>query len=415
MASSGQQKEVVKLRFSKAKASVLALSLSLAVSGSVFAATSGEEEDSIGWSELQEDASNYDWTISDDKLATGNLKDNVFEEVIKKNDFDNKMSARGLSAHLPYIVETSGISGGSGYPGGYCVFGTGEIDFLNLVHLEKKDYVPEAEKRDNRAQNIYNNSLIAGSFVLKTSLAYADEWRELWDRNENIQSGAASMEGDQQAIAILAGEIIGNNIDAYYATKGDTNGIEFLDNTPYLSSGGILGIFRRSYYRSSGATDELNTNGSKSRFFKVEEKIKKNAGGKTEIKSLESPMLFLNGSRNVPYSSPSDVRRDVDNYERVLYVHGQIAQAMHDGTWKRSNAVLKRESELFSEDLDDNMLYLCLPMKQSKLKNTSWEKWMIVDKFYIPKQYQYDEDNAPSEVEEELEKMNSLLDSMPLS
>ena len=40
---------------------------------------------------------------------------------------------------------------------------------------------------------------------------------------------------------------------------------------------------------------------------------------------------------------------------------------------------------------------------------------MIVDKFYIPKQYQYDEDNAPSEVEEELEKMNSLLDSMPLS
>ena len=64
MAGSGQQKEVVKLRFSKAKASVLALSLSLAVSGSVFAATSGEEEDSIGWSELQEDASNYDWTIS---------------------------------------------------------------------------------------------------------------------------------------------------------------------------------------------------------------------------------------------------------------------------------------------------------------------------------------------------------------
>ena len=123
-------------------------------------------------------------------------------------------------------------------------------------------------------------------------------------------------------------------------------------------------------------------------------------------------MLFLNGTRNVPYSSPSDVRRDVDNYERVLYVHGQIAQAMHDGMWTRSNAVLKRESELFSKEPNDDMLYLCLPMKQSKLKDASWEEWMIVDKFYIPKQYQYDKDNAPSEVEEELEKLDSLLNAM---
>ena len=109
----------------------------------------------------------------------------------------------------------------------------------------------------------------------------------------------------------------------------------------------------------------------------------------------------------------SDIRRDVDNYERVLYVHGQIAQAMHDGTWKRSNAVLKRESELFSKEPNDDMLYLCLPMAQSKLGYPSWEKWMVVDKFYIPKQYQYNKDDAPSDVEEEQEKLDSLLDAMP--
>lgn len=413
MASSGQQKEVVKLRFSKAKAAILALSLSLAVGGTVFAATSGEEEDSYAQGLLQEDAAEEGWDLSDDKVASGDLKDNIFGEIIKKNNLENKMAARGLHARLPYVEETTNIMDGSGYPAGYCVMGTADIDFMNLVHLEKKDYVPADEKRDNRAQNIYNNSLVAGSFMLKSAASYMDRFRQKWDRNNDITQGINSADADQQGIAILAGGVLSDNVNAYYATKGDTDGVELLDATPYLSSGGILGNLRRRYYRwNRDADNSENTTSYKSRFFKVEEQIRKNADGKTEIKSLESPMLFLNGTRNVPYSSPSDVRRDVDNYERVLYVHGQIAQAMHDGMWTRSNAVLKRESELFSKEPNDDMLYLCLPMKQSKLKDASWEEWMIVDKFYIPKQYQYDKDNAPSEVEEELEKLDSLLNAM---
>ena len=157
------------MRFSKAKAAILALSLSLAVGGTVFAATSGEEEDSYAQGLLQEDAAEEGWDLSDDKVASGDLKDNIFGEIIKKNNLENKMAARGLHARLPYVEETTNIMDGSGYPAGYCVMGTADIDFMNLVHLEKKDYVPADEKRDNRAQNIYNNSLVAGSFMLKAA------------------------------------------------------------------------------------------------------------------------------------------------------------------------------------------------------------------------------------------------------
>lgn len=84
---------------------------------------------------------------------------------------------------------------------------------------------------------------------------------------------------------------------------------------------------------------------------------------------------------------------------------------MRNDEWSRDKAVLKRESEIFSESPDDNYVYLCVPIPEKYLTKPEWPTLMVVDKFYIPKQYMNATD-VPYNIQEEKDKLNALLAEM---
>ena len=409
----------MELRFSGARAAIVSLSLFLAVGGTAFAMTP-EEEDAIGQQMVQAAAERNGLDLSRATSLPSDVKANVVNEIIKKNHVTSDMESEGRKMHDPYFFQKK-TPIASGMYGGYSIMSSGALHMDNVVRFEQFENYSSlrlADRGNNRIQDIYCNSRVAGTYTVLNASSIFDLWREEDSRLENVDSSAEDFRDvlgeNRQSMADIAGQIVGNNVRAYYATKGDTLGVELLDATPYLSSGGILAIMRRGYFSAYGKNSNgKNTEGAKSRFFKIEEVIKKNSGGRTEIKSLLTPYLFLNGKRNLPYSVQSDNRLDVDNFERCLYVHGQIAQAMHDGMWVRSKAVLKRESELFPsiKNPNDEMVYLCLPMAEEKLE-PGWEEWMVVDKYRIPAQYMNDKENAPEAVYNEIQKLESLMKSM---
>lgn len=392
--------EEMEMRFSRMKVAVAAFSFFLAASGTAFA-MSAAEDDEAGRQQMMNQAVSYGWELSSRTYSPDkDLEANVFNEILWKSGVGMIMQAEGREVHLPYIVPSDNIEGGFGYHGGHCVMSTAEVRSMNVTHLEQ--YGKEnVAKRSNKPQEIYANTLVAGTYIIKTG---------------KYISGLAIMAMQQKdavgSIGGAAGTMLQELTQNDYEDKGDAIRITFLANTPYLSPGGVLGTLRRRYYMWDTSTAVGNRNTFDVRFYKVEDAIKEWANGGTEVKSLEAPLLYVNGHRILPYSIASDIRQDVDHFERVLYVHGKVAQAMHDGTWNRSDAVLKRESELFGDGSDDNYLYLCLPMPESKLLDDSWEKWMVVDKYYIPEGYENGGDNVPWKVQEELDKMNSLLNEM---
>jgi hypothetical protein len=394
-----QKGYTMKSRFLKTGIVITTISLFFAVPP-VFAMT-GQEESAMGKQQVQDCASEHNWTL-EEWDADDPVRVNIFDELIKKCGREQDMKAEGIQLRAPYKVETD-ESEELRFAASYAIITTGAINEDSNVKADSS-----GTTNMHRSQDIYTNSVISGVFAKGLTSTIEGNVRNTW-------STAEELNGDFEALGQLdedntfgsLGDLIHHGIQTRVNdmhNKGvDKRIAKIYDGVPYLASTGHMMSIRRYCVKH-----HFNKN---DRYDIQNKAISDSVNNKVASEGFNSPLLYINGKKIIAYDEGSEIREDVENADRVLYVYGKIAQAMRNGEWNRSNAVLKRESELFSISPDDNYVYLCVPLPSKYLKDPSWPTLMVVDKFYIPKQYMNATD-VPYEIQEEKDKLNALLEEM---
>lgn len=389
----------------------------LIVSSSAVFANPQADPDSEGWQLMNQAASNAGIVLTDDELLSGDLYDNVWNELISKNPQYYEETHRYPSPKTPYLFYPKTAGECTFYPDRYMM--CPEQDFLrSSQNFENGDHI---SKPDYRAQNIYSNSNISSTFAYVNSpydyegkKADSDSLGKVFGFILGTKGIDTSDDTYQEASEVgtqLGSSVSHSLVNPKIERVQETRSLDLYINTPYLSMGGTLADLRKKnlnpenvdYYGSVGPSSRTKT-----RFAYLADAIANKTGNKVSLSGYEIPSISINGKRLAAYDDASFDRKDVDNADRVLYVYGKIAQAMVNGTWNRSLAVMKRESELFTENPDNNYVYLCVPLKE-QIK----ERYMTIDKFYIPKSYENAKtEDTPIGIQQEKAKLDSLLQNM---
>lgn len=156
----------MELRFSGARAAIVSLSLFLAVGGTAFAMTP-EEEDAIGQQMVQAAAERNGLDLSRATSLPSDVKANVVNEIIKKNHVTSDMESEGRKMHDPYFFQKK-TPIASGMYGGYSIMSSGALHMDNVVRFEQFENYSSlrlADRGNNRIQDIYCNSRVAGDML----------------------------------------------------------------------------------------------------------------------------------------------------------------------------------------------------------------------------------------------------------
>lgn len=387
------------MRFLKKSVALAAIGVILATAPA-FAMT-GEEEHAMGRQQMLDYAAQRGWKL-ENWGATNPIHVNIFDELIQKCGREQDMINIGIPLYDPLKVDTD-EDDEYGFVGSYSIVTTGAIKADSNAKLDGTGI-----EHQHRAQDIYTNSIIAGVFARELTSTIEGDIRNTWttaDELNNEFDVAQQMNTDDTlgALGNILHHSIQKRVNDMHDKGIDKRIMKIYDGVPYLSSAGYMMTSRRI---------NLRNHTKPSNRYDIENKaISDSVKNKVSVEGYSSPLLYINGKRITAYNEASEDREDIENADRVLYVYGKIAQAMRNGEWSRDKAVLKRESEIFSESPDDNYVYLCVPIPEKYLTKPEWPTLMVVDKFYIPKQYMNATD-IPYNIQEEKDKLNALLAEM---
>lgn len=381
-------------------------SVALAAIGVILAtapafAMTGEEEQAMGRQQAFDYAAQRGWKL-ENWGATNPIHVNIFDELIQKCGREQDMLDIGIQLYDPLKVDTDEVDENY-FAGSYSVVTMGAIKADSNAKLDGTGI-----ENKHRGQDIYTNSIIAGVFARCLTSVIEGNVRNTWTTagELNNEFDVAQQINTDSALGAL-GEIlhqgIQKRVNDMHITGVYKRIVNLYDGVPYLSSTGNMMSLRRSHIRN---------NEKKAESYDIQNNaISKSVNNKVSVEGYASPLLYINGKRITAYSEASEVRGDIENADRVLYVYGKIAQAMRNEEWGKNKAVLKRESEIFSDSPDNNYVYLCVPLPEKYLTKAEWPTLMVIDKFYIPKQYMNATD-APYNIQEEKDKLNALLAEM---
>lgn len=381
-------------------------SVALATMGVILATTptfamTGEEEHEMGRQQMLDYAAQRGWKL-ENWGATNPIHVNIFDELIQKCGREQDMINIGIPLYDPLKINTD-ESDEVHFAGCYSIVTMGAIKADSNAKLDGTGI-----EHQHRAQDIYTNSIISGVFARGLTDAIEGNVRNTWTTAGELNNEfdvAQQMNTDDTlgALGNILHHSIQKRVNDMHVDGVDKRIMKIYDGVPYLSSAGYMMKSRRR---------SLNRHEKPSRSYNLQnEAISDSVKNKVSVEGYASPLLYINGKRITAYNEASEDREDIENADRVLYVYGKIAQAMRNDEWSRDKAVLKRESEIFSESPDDNYVYLCVPIPERYLTKPEWPTLMVVDKFYIPKQYMNAID-IPYNIQEEKNKLNALLAEM---
>lgn len=388
------------MRFWKKSVALAAMGVILATAPT-FAMT-GEEEHAMGRQQMVDYAAQRGWKL-ENWGATNPIHVNIFDELIQKCGREQDMINIGIPLYDPLKVDTNEIKE-ENFAGSYSIVTTGAIKADSNAKLDGTGI-----EHQHRAQDIYTNSIVAGLFSRELSGTIEGNVRNTWNTAGELNNEfdvAQQMNTDDAGLAVLGNILhqgIQKRVNDMHFSGIVKRIVNLYDGVPYLSSTGYMMSIRRAHIRNSLKKDKT--------YDTQNDAISDSVNNKASIEGYASPLLYINGKRIPAYSEASEIREDIENADRVLYVYGKIAQAMRNDEWSRDKAVLKRESEIFSDSPDNNYVYLCVPLPEKYLTKAEWPTLMVIDKFYIPKQYMNATD-VPYNIQEEKDKLNALLAEM---
>ena len=264
---------------------------------------------------------------TDDSIKSIQSNDDLLriqKEIVEANSselwFQNQENAKNPDFFLRPVFQINYKNGkeeASNLLDGYIVISNGMLDFANLTDSKNKKRL-----RENKKENVYNNSQIA--FILAHESAH-------WANNEP--------------------KITSNNISRMVENKADRKGLSFLTNTLlYGYGGGLIDFHRRVLAGKEGGEKH---DPSSLRFINVTSMIFDASEGKVKV-SKEGDCII----HKRKFLAPARLDGEASSIERTFYVTGQIASAMELGLWKETYLKLATEDEIFQNGSSKIVLLL---------------------------------------------------------
>ena len=273
--------------------------------------------------------------------------DGVFNDLIKFNADKLRRYTDGKQRGIPNIYVTyKNVNNSYTVMGGSIIISN---DFLNTLLYNRAKGYPE---KINDVPS-YRQSAVAAVVAHECSHWYRnDNLNDLnlvLANNESKQREAQKYinEGKYVSLFQLKNSMIKNasqsTLTAYRQSsilkedQADLDGMEFLNNHPVLSIGGM------ALFLNCAKDDGLNKNGKdvnehrtlNERYNVAIDYIRKISYGRVEIKN---DLLYLDGQKFMG-TGRLPARRDVTAYDRTIYVAGQLASAINHNLSAKSGSI----------------------------------------------------------------------------